>query len=230
MRVSEWFDAFSLRHQERLPRSDWPSQDGEFWATWQSAFVKNGVSEPEADDASRSLAASPPRFPDAQLSALLEAVRTNRAMSQATDAGVGFDAIRKANANCPTCCGNGLLSRRVATERFPDGRGQSFTCDCGAGLYLRACYANDKDLKGRVPSIADYPHLREIVGDDSPRPRSIREAMAASDAGAYEGTTPLGMGRSRRDYAWSTGKPEPNFPAIERAVIPAAATGTDAPY
>lgn len=80
--VSDWLCSFVVRHRKRYAPFDFPEPGSEdevlFLEVWSRQFDKHGVIESEADEASISLGATPPRYRSEHLPAILKAVAAAR--------------------------------------------------------------------------------------------------------------------------------------------------------
>jgi hypothetical protein len=80
--LDDWLFEFLTRHQMRYRPFDWPTLDSEegmmFLEVWSRAFRGANVTEADADEASISLGAAPPRYRSEHLPAILKAVRVIR--------------------------------------------------------------------------------------------------------------------------------------------------------
>jgi hypothetical protein len=80
--VDDWLFDFLGRHRARYRPWDWPEPGSEeevyFLQVWSVAFRKLDASEGEADDASISLGATPPKYRADHLPAVLRAIEAAR--------------------------------------------------------------------------------------------------------------------------------------------------------
>ena len=81
--VEQWLPGFLARHRMRYRPFDWPEAGTEEAAVyarmWLRAFIDKDVTESEADEASESLATSPPRFRSDHVPAVIRAIESDRA-------------------------------------------------------------------------------------------------------------------------------------------------------
>jgi hypothetical protein len=87
--VKDWISGFLDRHRARFNPPDWPDPETGEWVEyvkgWITAFATKQISEAEADEASRLLVLTPPRWRQDHIPALVSAVLTVRGQKSATD-------------------------------------------------------------------------------------------------------------------------------------------------
>lgn len=170
--VHEWFGDWFDRHKQRHPRADWPTpeESPEFFRGWTALFVRAGVTEGEADEASGLLMAAPPRFAGEHPQATVDTARIVRARRDADDRPPDLSCRESAEAasrDCDDCGGRtGLASRyRRHSRGTADARGHArpevvvFHCRCALGRWVKAAHARQPELSGRIPDLADHPFL-----------------------------------------------------------------------
>lgn len=165
-RVDEWFGDWLGLHLTVHPREDWPDPDDarEFYAAWRKAFVLNGLSREDADDATDRMAAAPPRFVAEHLPAILAAARA--ACAERAAAGQGHppdtrEAAEAAARGCEDCGGQGLAVRwRRRSAGHPHGPTVALYCRCPMGRWLEQSHrGRSPEVRRRLLDLADHPWL-----------------------------------------------------------------------
>jgi hypothetical protein len=170
-RVDAWFTSWVVGHLERIPRDNWPAIGSEYWETVKAVFVRHGVQEVVATQASRMLAEAPPAYLDRHIEALLKRIREVWASSEVVaDAPDERDAAKRASRDCDDCGGEGLTARYrklSAGKAGADGRPLAdrliFYCRCPMGRWIERTHrtgnAEAKDSHKRIPDLAAHPWL-----------------------------------------------------------------------
>ena len=176
MPVSDWFGEFAAAHVRRFPRQDWPDGEAgrEFYAGWAERFVRAGITADVADEASRSLVATPPRFLGEHLPALLKAAAAVFVARQAAEGGVipgDVASAKAASRGCDDCGGEGLAVRyRHASARGPRDA-VTLYCTCAAGRAIESNHRQKSpEVHRRMPDLARLPglQLRRVPWSDRP--------------------------------------------------------------
>jgi hypothetical protein len=194
-KVESWFDRWAARHVERHPHPDWPPPDSEFWGTFKQVFIKHGVSEDVADEASRALAEDPPAHLSGHLSALLKAVRAAWDARRRAQQGGAPDDRREAelaSRNCDDCGGVGVTHRwRRKSVGGVDSEGRPLLpyillyCRCPMGRWVEQRHREDSpEIRRRLYDLDDHPWLWGEEYRDPPAPAEVEAAVAARAAAA----------------------------------------------
>lgn len=186
--ITKWIVIFLRTHFARYPRYDWPVEGSEAWdeqvRMWTTAFATRRISQYDADLASLSLAANPPRFADGHIPAIVHAVAALQGGNSAsTDDRT--EAARQSR-NCEYCGGNGMTtayhprydgSRTVEATNRETGevcRARSTVaahCVCPMGRWMRSQSEDDdrkriadglKCVNGQSDWSLDDPTMREV--------------------------------------------------------------------
>lgn len=166
-KVDDWFFLFMQKHMARHPREDWPDHTttaGEqFWVGWRSLFVKHGITEAIADEASTILMADPPKFVADHPPAMVKLCQ--RLFREAQAAGGGDLTAREgalvASRDCWDCQGQGLTIRYRHKSGEPGRRTITLYCLCPYGRFLeRSHAASSPDVRRRIYDLADYSWLQ----------------------------------------------------------------------
>lgn len=178
MRVADWFLGFVDRHFDRHPRPDWPRNrpraDGgnpEFYSGWLGNFIRHGITEDAADEASMRLMADPPDYAERHIPALIKLCRTiyhERAESGEGHATDSREAALLASRDCADCVGGGLTVRwRRRSPGDLDARGNTpaasivLYCVCPLGRWIERAHRKDApDVRKRLLDLADHGFLQ----------------------------------------------------------------------
>lgn len=174
-RVKDWIGGFLQRHKARFAPHDWPADDAteegrEFLLGWLTGFATRVVTEDEANAASIALAATPPRFRNEHLPAVLGAIDATR-KARGCEPGTTREAVRYASLDCPHCGGDGLA---MAWTVVPDELRKipetiAAYCVCRHGRWIRQAHAEKHPehirripdfaavLAGYTPDWLDHP-------------------------------------------------------------------------
>jgi hypothetical protein len=206
-RVDDWFARFVTRHVQRFPRPDWPDEASEFWISLKRMFVRNAVSEREADAASEALVESPPAHLDRHAPDLIAKVRESwKASRQGADP-ADPQALKAESRGCehcggagsatvfrptprPSCprCGGPLPPDHLACPKCePRARRVPRTvaahCVCPYGRWVRSrLAASDPDVCRRCPDLDDVLAGRSLWLAEDPEVGPVPEGMTAETA------------------------------------------------
>lgn len=179
--VDSWFDDFIPRLVKRLPRTDWPKAGTEFWTTLRERLVKHGLTEADADAASKEMADNPPQFLDKVWPELLSQAKALWASRQPGEPIDDREAARQASLECPDCGGAGMLTVYHPfpdpTRRIPESTVAACVCPSGRWVWRAHC----RDFKGK-PRFVD---LAEVAAGRSPwrlDPPWMAEAQAVRES------------------------------------------------
>lgn len=168
--VASWIRGFLRRHRARFDPHDWPTRDDVeesrvFLETWVDTFEDAGVTEGEADMASRLLASNPPRWRREHIERVMAKVREQRSL-QAAEAKPAPEPA----STCCYCSGIGLTIAWAANPSYEDRRPETAPahCICKHGREQRASYLAKNPgsreildyrevLDGRLPGWLDRP-------------------------------------------------------------------------
>jgi hypothetical protein len=161
-RIREWLPKFLKRHRGRFGPHDWPVDDTEeyreYSMLWITQFATREVTEAEADEASRSLGATPPNFRREHLPAVvgaIEAIRRQRGVQP----GAGTrEVIRDESRNCPHCGGEGLATAWAAkpdvARKIPET--VAAYCCCPSGRWVKRTHADKSpEMLRRIPDFGE---------------------------------------------------------------------------
>lgn len=189
--VENWFWSFIRKHIARSGRGDFPpvtNENGvEFFSNWRSAFIRHGLTEDDANQAS-SIVCERDLFPGMHLQAILDAARDLRRLAEMPNADRDIDSARKASWGCKHCGGNGWATFPVhliygeplppRLERHGNSRAALF-CVCPLGRFFKS--RNDSaspDKQAKAGSLDDFRHLladagqapfeADVIEEDSP--------------------------------------------------------------
>lgn len=175
-RVSDWFDEWAKTLRARSGRVDWldpaSEQGASFWADFERAFVRHGVTFELADEASSAVCDVPGLYPDNYRPMILEAIsrliaRANE--QQFAQAGT-VDAARLASKGCTDCDGSGFAPRFVHPEIHgkvrtigggiaPVGAKVVYPCSCPMGKLI-ARGLIQPGMSRPALTVDEYPSLR----------------------------------------------------------------------
>lgn len=168
-KVEEWFPTFAVRLIERIPRPDWPVSGSEYWDTLKESFVRHGVQEAEADQATSLLAEEPPKYVSQFIHEILAKVRALWASNQVTpEAPNEREAAARLSADCDDCGGGvGLTVRfRKASRGGVDSQGRPlpdrvvFYCRCALGRWVERNHrTRSPEIRQRIHDLQDHPGL-----------------------------------------------------------------------
>lgn len=152
--VSKWIGGFLRRHRARFDPHDWPDPAADveesrvFLQTWVDTFVDSGVTEAEADLASRLLAPTPPSWRRQHIAMVMDKVREQRTIQAAEAKPAPVPA-----STCCYCAGVGLTIAWHAHPSYEDRVPETTSahCICRHGREQRAVY------------LARNPGSREIL-------------------------------------------------------------------
>lgn len=186
MRVDAWFYPFVKRHMERMPRNDYAPPGSEFWETIKHAFIKKGVTETVADEASRNLVMTGTVFPDNLCRALLEQVELVWACSEvAPDVGDDRKAAEDASRSCEDCQGNGFAIRWRQHPEEGKPHHMYFYCWCALGRWIERNHREKQpQTRKRFHDLLDYPQLRGEQYRQPPLPAAKPATIPARPAEA----------------------------------------------
>ena len=163
--VESWFWGFFGRHLERIPREDWALPESSYWAAFQKAILRHGVTEAVADAASELMAERESVFPDKHLAAFIGTVKEVwKASEQAAKGGsCSRDEAAADSRSCPDCGGCGLATR-FRHESITPQRGASLVlyCVCSMGRWIRENHfgGGEANRAIRMHDLADHPKLQ----------------------------------------------------------------------
>lgn len=163
MAIKNWISAFLRRHKARFAPHDWPG-DGdehsdeclEFIRGWITAFATKEISESEADEASRQLAATPPNFRREHLPMILATIEANRSRRGDADTASSRDAAALASRQCGYCGGAGLTLVDHIDPAPNEPPTVSAYCTCPHGRWIKRKHAErTPEILRRIPDAAD---------------------------------------------------------------------------
>lgn len=174
----EWIPFFLVRHRDRFAPHDWPADSTDEYidmlTDWLDAFRAGGVSEDEANRASRRLSLSPPRWKREHLPAVVETIKTMRIeRAPAGEFVTTRDGAAALSKNCPRCDGQGLATivGKIEIRGEILDYNASAHCVCPLGRFMRAKLAQqDEHTFRRIPDLERLPwgwrelHEPEVVG------------------------------------------------------------------
>lgn len=190
--IDDWFwNPWLDGHMTRHPRSDWPRADEapEFYRGWRHNFVLHGIQDFEvAVAASERLMATPPRYLEEHLPALIDSARG--IYRERAERGQGGDpssreTAERASLGCDDCLGQGLTVRwRTHRPDHPAGPFITLYCRCPMGRWLvRTHSLHAPETRKHLYDLADHSWL---WGDEYRRPpgagthASVRDLIAAA--------------------------------------------------
>jgi hypothetical protein len=165
MKVTDWLAGFLAALAESYPPHDWPEPGTEAWAVYvedfRSAFVRNGVSVAEADDARSLLAENPPRFRQDYIPKVMGAVKIVREMAGVDPAAGAMDdreSALYASKTCIQCFGEGLAivyaSKPSAERKIPET--SAAYCVCPYGQWVERTHREKSpDVHKRIPHLSN---------------------------------------------------------------------------
>ncbi len=189
--VESWFWTFVRKHIARSGRQDFPppsTENGaEFFGNWRSAFVRNGLTQDEAEQASQ-IVCERDRFPGQHLEALLDAARDIRRLVATPNADKDADAAWRASRGCRHCGGCGWASYPVhliygeplpPRLEVPGDTRASLFCVCPLGRFFRSRNESaTEDKRAKVGGLDDFRHLLATAGTE-PFEAEVTEEDAA---------------------------------------------------
>ena len=200
--IKSWLPSFLTDHLSRYKRTDWPTIGTEeqirFLNDWLGVFKGQRVTKDEAEEASRMLLTTPPRFSDGHLPAVLAAVKTIRASKGLTDPDMTLEGSRAASRDCRYCGGEGMVS----VYKQGDARGPlhaSASCICKIGRLMRRMNVQkDATLSLRIPDLTDILAMDDprwgfqepMESDAPPPPRSTGSKLEQAAIHLIEQFTP----------------------------------------
>lgn len=149
-----WFGRWVVKHIAQNPRPDWPAPGSEYWAGLQTTFLRHGVTETVANEATLDMHATGLDYLSNHTPRLLEIIKHIWASSEVSGScPADRDSAAEQSRGCIDCGGGTGLTIRYRHGSLTKTSGRTITlyCDCPLGRWTERSHSEKaKDIHKRV--------------------------------------------------------------------------------